>query len=310
VLALRAIQTSATKSKIEPSFEGHTATVNAIAFSDDGYQAASASDDRTIRFWHIPSGRALGTLNSPAEVYAVAFSTDGKYLISAGRDRLVRLWDLKKREQMRVFKGHTDSVRAVAFSRDGKYAVSGGDDRTVRVWDLTGQKESVDMVGHSNAITSVAWSRDGSKILSGSRDGTVRWWDVQKHQILTLEGHAGPVLCVALSPDAKWALSGGNDKTVRLWSLPQKKELHSFTGHPNAIVHVQFDPSGKEFMSASSQQRIQQEPTFRRWDAVGRKEMGTLKAGPEDIFSCAAFSPDGRHVLVGGPGGFLRLRHW
>ena len=32
-----------------------------------------------------------------------------------------------------------------------------------------------------------------------------------------------------------------------------------------------------------------------------------MTAGPDYRFGCAAFSPDGRHVLVGGPGGFLRL---
>jgi mono/diheme cytochrome c family protein len=310
VLEAQAVRIAKSKPTLEPSFTGHTATVNAIAFAQDGQFAASGSDDRTIRVWTMPAGRLLATFDGVSEINAVAFSADGKFLLSAGRDRLVRLWDMQKRVQVRVFKGHTDSVRCVAFSENGKWAVSGGDDRALRVWNVSSGEEKAALTGHGDAITGVAWARDGQKILSGSRDGTVRWWDWKAgKELFRLEGHAGPVLCVALSPDGKTALSGGNDKTVRLWSLPERKELHCFREHGNAVVHVQF-VDAREFMSGSSQHQSSPERTWRRWDAVDRKELGSMTPSPEVRFGCAAFSPDGRHVLGGGPGGFLRLWSW
>ena len=63
-------------------------------------------------------------------------------------------------------------------------------------------------------------------------------------------------------------------------------------------------------MSSSSQNRRAAEPTFRRWNVNARTEVGAMKAGADDSFNCAAFSPDGGHVLVGGPGGFLKLWSW
>ena len=310
LLALQAVQAAKVRPKSEPAFEGHTATVNAIAFSTDGKQAASGSDDRTIRIWEVPAGRLLASLDNNSEVYAVAFSSDGKFLLSGGRDRVLRLWDLQKRKQVRVFQGHTDSVRCVAFSADGKRAVSGGDDRSLRIFDVASGEEKKTLDGHLDAVTGVVWSRDGQHILSGSRDGTVRWWDVARaKQIHCLEGHAGPVLNIALAQDGKTALSGGNDKSARYWNLTKAKEIHSFTGHANAVIRVQFHPGEREFFSSSSQHRSQ-EHTWRRWDLNDRKELASMKASPDDSFGCAAFSPDGRHVLVGGPSGFLRLRSW
>jgi mono/diheme cytochrome c family protein len=312
LIALQATQAAKAKPKLEPAFEGHTANVNCVAFSADGQQAASGSDDRSVRIWEIPSGRLVANLEASngGEVYAIAFSSDGKILLSAGRDRLVRLWDLQSRQQLRVFRGHTDSVRAVVFSHDGKRAVSGGDDRSLRVWDVASGEEKTTLDGHTGPVTSVVWSRDGLRILSGSRDGTVRYWELAGlKQLARLEGHAGPVLSVALSPDGKTVISGGNDKTARLWSLTDAKELHSFKGHASAVVQVQFHNGGREFQSSGSQLQSS-ENTWLRWDLTARKEVGSRTAAQEDRFGCAAFSPDGRHVLVGGPGGFLRLWSW
>jgi mono/diheme cytochrome c family protein len=310
LLAEQAAQAATGKPKDEPAFVGHTATVNAIAFTTDGKQAASASDDKTIRIWEVPSGKLVARLDAASEVYAVAFSSDGKLLLSAGRDRVLRLWNVNERKQVRVFKGHTDSIRGVAFSTDGKRAVSGGDDRSLRIWDVSSGDEKWSLEGHMGSVTSVVWSHDGKFILSGSRDGTVRWWDLaRRKQRSVLEGHAGPVLSIALSRDGKTALSGGNDQTIRYWNLRDSKEIHCFKGHVAAVIAVQFDPKGREFVSSASQHRTTEAP-WRRWDLNDRKEIGATKTKDQYSFGCAAFSPDGRHVLVGGPAGFLRLKSW
>jgi hypothetical protein len=279
-------------------FQGHSGTVNCVAFSADGKLAASGSNDRTVRLWQVPGGKELACFKSDsAEVFAIAFSHDGKFLVSAGRDKLLRLWDVETGKLVRVFEGHTDSIRCVAFSPDGKQAMSGGDDRSMRLWDVDRGKEVLALAGHEGAVTSVAWSRDGRQILSGSRDGTAR-----------LDGHAGPVLCVALAPDGQTALTGGNDKTVRVWSLPTGNEVHCFTGHANAVIHVQFAAAGT-ILSSSSQHK-NPDLTWRRWDLKQRTQTGSLTPGADIRFGCVAISPDGRYFLVGGPDGFLRMWSW
>ncbi len=312
VLVMQAAVAAKAKPRIEAGFEGHTATVNAIAFSADGAAAASGSDDRTVRVWTVPFGTSLLTLDAAnmGEVYTVAFSPDGKFLLSGGRDRLMRLWDIEKKKQVRTFRGHTDSVRSVAFSFDGKRAVSAGDDRSIRVWDIGSGDEIAALAGHTEGVTSVVWSRDNQKLMSAGRDGTLRWWNVAgQKEVFRLQGHAGPVLSVALSNDGKTAISGGNDHTIRLWSVPERKELHAFNGHATAVVHVAFHGKGGEFDSHGSQHRSA-DNVWRRWTLSDRKEIAARKSATEDSFGCASVSSDGRYVLVGGPGGFLRLSSW
>jgi WD40 repeat protein len=40
---------------------GHTAAARAVRWSLDGLRLASASDDRTVRLWDLPTGVSIGT---------------------------------------------------------------------------------------------------------------------------------------------------------------------------------------------------------------------------------------------------------
>ena len=65
---------------------GHTAPVRKVLFTPDGKQIITISQDKTIRFWDVQTGRTLRVLRPPIEEGAVgelmtgALSPDGKIL--------------------------------------------------------------------------------------------------------------------------------------------------------------------------------------------------------------------------------------
>ena len=75
--------------------KGHTSSVNSVAFSRDGMQIVSGSDDNSVRVWDALTGVELKELKGHMGlVNSVAFSGDGTWIVSGSDDKSVRVWDL------------------------------------------------------------------------------------------------------------------------------------------------------------------------------------------------------------------------
>jgi len=76
------------------TLEGHSGSVNSVAFSHDSTRLASASDDSTVKIWDASSGDCLQTLEGHSSfVTSVAFSHDSTRLASASGDSTAKIWD-------------------------------------------------------------------------------------------------------------------------------------------------------------------------------------------------------------------------
>jgi WD40 repeat protein len=74
--------------------KGHSGWIRSIAFSPDGSQLVSGSDDKTVRLWSVASGKLLKTLDGHSGyVRSVAFHPNGKQVASGSSfDGTVRVW--------------------------------------------------------------------------------------------------------------------------------------------------------------------------------------------------------------------------
>jgi Cdc6-like AAA superfamily ATPase len=137
-------------------FEGHTGTVNAVAFSPDGRHIASGSADETLRLWEVETGREIACFDvHKMPVDAAAFSPDGRQIVSGSQDATLRLWEAASGRELGCFRGLGGWVLAVAFSPDGRQVLSGFAQprlRMQRVMSTTSRHvegQSSDMVVHS-----------------------------------------------------------------------------------------------------------------------------------------------------------------
>ena len=62
------------------TLEGHSVSVNSVAFSHDSTRLASASYDNTVRIWDASSGACLQTLEVGTVLSDISFDATGLYL--------------------------------------------------------------------------------------------------------------------------------------------------------------------------------------------------------------------------------------
>jgi WD40 repeat protein len=104
-----------------------------VCFSADGKRVVAASNDHTVRFWDMETGKELKRIDV-ANAHSAALSPDGKHIV-CGEISAVRVFDVATGKELRLYNGHTGSVASVAFFPDSERIASASGDgaRTWRV---------------------------------------------------------------------------------------------------------------------------------------------------------------------------------
>ena len=75
--------------------EGHTKRVWSFSFTTDESEIISCSEDKTIRFWNLRSGKSKTLMSGHKNgIRTIAVRNDNKYFATAGQDKQIIIWDM------------------------------------------------------------------------------------------------------------------------------------------------------------------------------------------------------------------------
>jgi pre-mRNA-processing factor 19 len=118
-------------------FPGHTGSVGAISFSENGYYLATGAEDGEVKIWDLRKLKNFKTLainDGKHPLNALCFDPSGVYLAVAGKD--VQVIHVKSWQIVATFEQHSMPVTGVRFGADAKSVITSSLDKTLRVYSL------------------------------------------------------------------------------------------------------------------------------------------------------------------------------
>jgi cytochrome c len=170
---------------------GHSANVNAVAFTADGTLVSAGYDSKLI-VWPAAEGAAARTVTLPTPLNTLAALPGGRIAVG-GADGRLRVLDIEGQVLVEAAVVETPVI-GLAASPDGKLLAAAGLRGAIAVLDAVTLRPVHLLVGPGLPVWSLAFTTDGRFLLTGGADRLVRRWDVATGE------HVGAI--VSGPPDA------------------------------------------------------------------------------------------------------------
>ena len=236
--------------------DAHKGSVRSLAISPDGKLLVSCSFDKTIKFWSLPKGELLKTIDNQEErMLSVVISTDGKVVASSSYAHDIKLWNIPDGDLLKTI-NLNEYTGSLTFSPNDNILASRGDDnKTIQLWDYSTGNRLQNM--KSNQINKLSISPDGKWLASGEYN-IIKIWSLPDGNLKkTINAGGEWTQSLAISKDSKILISGDLFNYITLWSIPEGKELKIIHRGKHIIYCLAVSPDGTIFASGDSNGTIQ-----------------------------------------------------
>ena len=294
-----------------------------LAFSPDGKTLATDAAEG-VTLWRIDDGKERVLANSRGlftgqeftffrPIQALAFSPDGSTVaapqnwLSERGVFLLRFWDARTGRETATFPGqperpeHTGIIASLAYSPDGRLLATTSLDHAVRLWDVARGACVDTLQGHQAEVGGCAFSPDGRAIVSGDRLGHVNFWTIPRPK--GEEAISGVVRPLRFSRDGSQLAALTAEGAVVFYDVATNAPRRQFPledAVPGSVPAVAISADLDRMVRPAGGGKVKildLAESGSRLEYVSARDVDFL-----------ALTPDGRLLVSGGSGQFLRSR--
>ena len=298
------------------TLEGHSGSIESVAFSPDGTQIASTSFE--MRIHDAETGVLLKAPKGDKEEGSLrlAYSPDGRKIVSVSwYGGMIRIWDTTLGRILHAIKRYKskgtgalgEQFGAVAFSPDGKHFAT-GTLTALQLWDVDAGTEVREFVqynplgGHALAFS------PGGKLLAASTNGPIiKVWDIEGAVVVrnincaldsAFHGMDSYAKGISISSDGK-KLAAVSDGNAVLFDMETGSRLKILTSS-DASYDIAFSPDSSQLAWTEYERGIVLADA-----ATGEStKIFSIRRG---VALSVAFSPDGKRLVGGAQTGGLQV---
>jgi U3 small nucleolar RNA-associated protein 15 len=246
----------------------------------------SASDDRTVRLWDLPSQESTTTFTGHTDyVRSGGFmpGTMSNMVVTGSYDETVRLWDPRVPNRAAIVFKHAAPVESVLPMPSGTTVLASADNQ-ISVLDLVAGKPIQLLKNHQKTVTSLSLALNGTRLVSGGLDGHVKMFETTGWNVVAGSKYPAPVLSVSV-------ISSGVNR----------EDKHLVVGMQSGVLSIRTRLSGQQKVKERERAKEMQaliEGTLDEYDKKNNKKMRTK--GVEKKLRGMDFLGEGADVIIEG----------
>ncbi len=292
----------------DAKLDGHSRTITALCFTEDGKRLISASGDSSCGQWDVESRTEIRSLvlRHNDWVGSLDITADGRYAVTACDDGHARLWSLRDAKVLAETEMPGVVINSVDLASDGnEVLLTSSGNRTVSRWDLKNPSSTPTTLIGGDSEAGLIWSarygnNQNSIITVGGNDAQL-WRLDPLRQTISFSPH-GAVADAKLSPNSQLVATGSWDHSAKLWDSATGKALNKLeAGHRGFINSVDFSPNGQELLTASDDR------TVRFWEVATGDLQDLSLTGHSGRVMHAVYGSEGKTILTASADKTARL---
>jgi WD40 repeat protein len=287
------------------------ASIDCLAFSNDGKFLAAGGQDGKVRVWQITSSFSQEKLdleevftldNGSKWIDKLSWSpTENQLAFSLGR--YVQIWDVDTQTVVTTLPFSNSSVLDLAWQPNGTNIAIAGDGG-VKVWSTKDWDDDPYLIDMPSASIVTAWSIDSKYIASGNLDNTVTVLEYGSLNPWVMQGFPGKISNLTWSQPLSNntpLLAASSVEGIAVWKKETNDEdgwnAHILTLHNDKVRALEFHPNSLLLASTAD------DGWLCLWTKA--KQVGQILEGAPHGFASLAWSKDGQRLAAGGQDGEL-----
>lgn len=249
----------------------------------------SASDDRTVRLWDLPSENSTTSFLGHQDYIRCGEFMPGQasgLLVSGSYDQTVKIWDPRASTHAVMTFKHAAPVECVLPMPSGTTVLAAADDQ-ISVLDLVAARPLQILQNHQKTVSSLCLASTDTRLVSGGLDGHLKIFETTGWNVVAGSKYPSPILSLNV------ITSGSN-----------REDRHLAVGMQSGVLSIKTRLSGQQKVKAKERQKEMQALIEGRIDEHDKKVAKKRPKGWEKRLRGRDFTGEGADIIIeGNPAG-------